>query len=389
MNILHTVEFYHPSTGGAQEVVQQLSEHMINAGHNVTVATSYLSERKSNRHNGVLIKSFKISGNQVRGYIGNTEEYTDFIKTSNFDVVMNYAAQQWATDLVFSLLPKIKAKKIFVPCGFSGLYDPEYIEYFNEMPKILSYYDSIIFLASKYRDINFARKHNIGNLHIIPNGADKKEFLTIYQGNIRKELGISDKSLLILHVGSFTGMKGHMEAIKIFEKTNITNTTLLMVGNVLDHNLIRRLKKKALTNNVKISNLIGRRRILIFQLDRARTVAAYQSADLFIFPSNIEASPLVLFEACASRTPFLTTNVGNSKEIIKWTKGGVLMPTTISEDGLSHANIEESARVLGELLKDVQKRHELADCGYSAWIKKYNWEIISKEYLDIYRRDPE
>jgi glycogen synthase len=37
MKILHTVEFYSPSTGGAQEVVKQLSERMAEKGHVVTV----------------------------------------------------------------------------------------------------------------------------------------------------------------------------------------------------------------------------------------------------------------------------------------------------------------------------------------------------------------
>jgi L-malate glycosyltransferase len=51
------------------------------------------------------------------------------------------------------------------------------------------------------------------------------------------------------------------------------------------------------------------------------TVAAYQAADLFLFPSDIERSPVVLFEAMASRTPFLTTAVGNAEEIFGWSGG--------------------------------------------------------------------
>ena len=62
-------------------------------------------------------------------------------------------------------------------------------------------------------------------------------------------------------------------------------------------------------------------RILILNIDREETVAFYQTADLFLFPSNIECSPIVLFEAMASKTPFLVTDVGNSKEIISWSEG--------------------------------------------------------------------
>ena len=55
MKILHTVEFYHPSIGGMQEVVKQLSERLVLLGHDVTVATTKMSERKESCINGVKI----------------------------------------------------------------------------------------------------------------------------------------------------------------------------------------------------------------------------------------------------------------------------------------------------------------------------------------------
>ena len=42
MKILHTVELYHPSQGGMQEVVKQISERLVKLGHEVTVATTKL-----------------------------------------------------------------------------------------------------------------------------------------------------------------------------------------------------------------------------------------------------------------------------------------------------------------------------------------------------------
>jgi L-malate glycosyltransferase len=118
MNILHTVEFYSPSVGGAQEVVKQLSERMVALGHQVTIATTTIPERKSQMINGVRIVDFNISGNAVRGYHGDTEAYKEFLLKNRFDVIMNYAAQQWTADLFFEVMNQIKAKKVFVPCGF-------------------------------------------------------------------------------------------------------------------------------------------------------------------------------------------------------------------------------------------------------------------------------
>src|SRR5207245_8229890 len=103
MKILHTVEFYHPSVGGSQYVVRQLSERMAALGHDVTVATTKLPERTKKLINGVRIVEFDIAGNDVVGFKGNTDEYRNFLLKGDFDVVMNYAAQQWSSDLCYDL----------------------------------------------------------------------------------------------------------------------------------------------------------------------------------------------------------------------------------------------------------------------------------------------
>ncbi len=143
MNILHTVETYLPETCGMQEVVKQISERLVRMGHKVTVATSYHPKRKNLKIDGVHIDQFRIRGNAIRGIDGQKEEikrYTDLLCNSTFDIVTNFAAQQWATDLALPILYKIPAKKVFVPTGFSGLYFPQYKEYFIKMKQWMKQY---------------------------------------------------------------------------------------------------------------------------------------------------------------------------------------------------------------------------------------------------------
>lgn len=385
MKILHTVEFYYPSIGGSQEVVRQISERIVAMGHDVTVATSFLPDRHEKSLNGVKIRQFNISGNEVRGYIGDVNEYQDFILKSDFDVIMNYAAQEWTADLIFPLLDKLSCRKIFVPCGFSALHNAQYQDYFSKMPGILRQYDATIYLGKNYRDIRFARKHKIKNLHIIPNGADEKEFLSSYQGDIKSELHIDDGSKIVMHLGGVTGLKGQAEAMAILNAADIKNVTLLLIGNIFDHRLARRISLRSHFFNLLPRNRKMRKRIQFLQLDRARTVAALQASDVFLFPSNVEASPLVLFEACAAKTPFLSTDVGNAKEIIKWTNGGILLPTQIDENGYSHAKISESAGILEKILHDDSMLNDLSSQGYAAWNRKFRWDKIAKQYLKLYR----
>ena len=122
-------------------------------------------------------------------------------------------------------------------------------------------------------------------------------------------------------------------------------------------------------------------------MTRYEVVQAYKTADLFLFPSNIECSPIVLFECMAARTPFLVTDVGNSKEIIQWSNGGKLLPTRRSEGGygLVRALISESSKMLNLLVNDKPYLHDLSENGYKSWINNFTWEIISKKYSEMYR----
>ena len=120
-------------------------------------------------------------------------------------------------------------------------------------------------------------------------------------------------------------------------------------------------------------------------MNRADTVSALQSADLFLFPSLIECSPLVLFEACASGTPFLTSDCGNAKEIIEWTKGGLLLPTEVGDDGYSRIDIKESAKMLEDVISNNQLLTDLSKNGFESWKKRFTWEKISNEYLKLYQ----
>ncbi|MFA5995937.1 MAG: glycosyltransferase family 4 protein [Patescibacteria group bacterium] len=386
MKILHTVEFYSPSVGGMQEVVRQLSERLVRLGHDVTVATTKLLNRNSTEINGVHIREFSISGNQVRGYQGNITEYQQFLQQQHFDVMTNFAAQQWATDLALPILSVIKSKKVFVPTGFSGLYVPEYKSYFERMTNWMQQYEMNVFLSEHYRDIDFARQHNIGNIRVISNGAASDEFLPTSTCNIREQLSIPQQHFLILSVGSHSGAKGHAEAIKIFTKARIKNATLLIIGNSFGGGCTYSCQIKSWLNKFNIKHrLFADKKIIIINCSRSETVAAYQQANLFLFPSNLECSPLVLFESMAAHLPFLTTDVGNAREIINWSQGGLLLPTRFTNNGQSYAILEQSVVLLERIYQAVDLRKQLGQAGFTAWQNKFTWEKITKQYEQLYQ----
>ncbi len=383
MKILHTVEFYHPNVGGMAEVVRQLSERLVKLGHEVTVATGAVADRKSTVINGVIVKEFNVSGNEVRGLTGDVNAYKEFLLSSSFDIVSNFQAQQWATDIALPILNQIKGKKLFIPTGFTYFNEDAYKGYYEQMKTWMKGYDMNIFLSHHYRDINFAKANGITKNIVIPNGAAADEFLTDVQIDIRKKYNIQPTDFFILHVGTYTGIKGHVEALKIYLKSSVNDGVFLFAGNQNDA-----FKRFVDTHwrflLWKILNLPKKKNYIIAELSRAEIVSALKQADLFLFPSQVECSPIVLFEAMASHTPFLCTDVGNSPEIIEWSHGGELMPTKIDEKGNSKAIIKKAAKCLNLLYKNKKRRQELADNGFTAWKNNFSWEIIVKKYEQLY-----
>jgi glycosyltransferase involved in cell wall biosynthesis len=385
MKILHTVEFYHPSVGGMQEAVRQISERLVKMGHEVTIATKMI-DRREKVINGVKVVEFDVSGNLVSGFKGDMEGYRDFLLNSQFDIITNFACQQWTTDIMLTVLDRIKAKKVFAPTGLSALHLPNWKGYFDSMKSWFHKYDMNVFLSDCYMDIEFARDCGVMNYVVIPNGASDDEFTKEVEVDIRKKLGILRDSFLVLHVGSHTGIKGHKEAIRIFSKAGIRDAVFLMVANAYEGGCLYSCNLRSLFFNVQPGRNRDGRKIIVISLTREETIAAFKEADLFLFPSNIECSPLVLFECMASRTPFLSTDAGNTAEIINWSGAGKLLPTIKDAKGYSRARIRESASMLADLRNNATEMESMKDSGYRAWRERFTWGRIAKDYERLYRQ---
>lgn len=378
MKILHTASSYYPVVDGVSQVMQQLSEGMVKLGHQVTVVTGFIPYRKKTQINGVEIRQFKIKGNEVVGMNGEVKKYQDYVLKNEFDIILNFACQQWTVDAFWPIIDKVKAKKILVPCGFSAFYWPEYQPYFKKMPDYLRKYDWLLFSSDNYRDINFCRQHQIKNFSVIPNGASVNEFLKTKRGKFKKKYKLNDK-FMILTVSSHSKLKGHLDCIKAFAKAKIKNSVLVIIGSFSKrHGCLLKCLWEA-----KKNNLWSKNKILVFDVSRKEVVWTFLDADLFIFASNVECSPLVLFEAMASRTAFLTTPAGNAKEIIDWSRGGLLIKSK-KVNGLVYADIDDFVSKIKKLYTDNHLRNKLAENGFKTWQKRFTWQKIIKDHEKLY-----
>jgi len=479
MRLLFACEFYAPSVGGVQEVVKQLAERMVQRGHQVTVATTRLPERDFQSLNGVEIVGFDIGGNLVRGMNGELERYREFVRTFPCDALMVKAAQQWTFDALWPVLDQLACRKVFIPCGFSGLYEPLYKGYFEQLPAILRQWDHLIFYAEHYRDVDFARAHGLDQFTILPNGASEVEFEVEPDPLFRQRHGVPEDSFLLLTVGSLTGMKGHREVAQAFAQLKLPqgrHATLLLNGNepprappapscapaptsapepaAPSAGMLRRATKvyreegwdgvlarfgNRLGRPARAAGKIGRslradgvavtvariykgvyqrtrhhrawkllperwhpadfysiqqwlaaanrdpqhKLALHVNFARAELVQAYLAADLFVFASNIEYSPLVLYEAAAAGTPFLTVPVGNSEEIARWTGAGVVCPAAKDDFGYTRVDPGELARAIASLAGDPAQLQALGKAGRNRWRDNFTWQVIAGRYEAI------
>lgn len=372
MRILHTVASYYPDQGGgAQEVVTQVSERLARRGHEVTVATSYSAVRTENQRNGVRVEPFRIwgvFGQSVLGVRGETDRYLELIRDGKFDVIMNYAAQTWHVDLTLPVLDQIKAKKVLAACGYSGLIGLRrlvYLRYFARLPRYLKNYDAVIYHSTNYQDKWFGDRHGIKHYAIIPNGIDPAEFAAPYY-DFRQEYNISTKHMIVT-VGNHFKNKGHSRILRAFDLLARDDVTLVIIGR--DTAPWYSSCWPACRRAAHLSSH-GRIRLLD-NAPRRHVIGAYHAADLALFGSRIEAFPLVVLEAMASGTPFISFPGGNVAEM----PGGIVVSSPA-----------EMACASQSLLGNSAERSRLGRAGRQAQQSRYEWDTIVDQYESLYMR---
>ncbi len=137
------------------------------------------------------------------------------------------------------------------------------------------------------------REYNKGNVYLLNNAIDLDKFK--YDENVRKlkrkELKISDDTLIIGHIGRFVAQKNHKFLIDIFNEIHkqIKNSILILAGQgPLLEDMEKKAKELGIKDNVRF---LGQRNDIN---------ELYQVFDIFCLPSLYEGLPVVGVEAQAT-----------------------------------------------------------------------------------------
>lgn len=386
MRILFTTFTFAPQSNGVAEVVREQACGLAKRGHEVTVATGFDARRTAADAFGQLqIHEFNCAGifGSRAGYSGELGKYRDFVAQHPTDAIICHGWENWATDLIFSVLARKRAVRVLVSHGINAHRWRPYprfswglatwarmLPYALRLPRSLRCFDQLVFLSGRVDRHRFfdhwllARTGGPG-WSVIPNGCWPERFAD-GGGGFRRRHGLT-KEFLILCVGVYAVTKGQEATLRAFCAANLGAAVLVFIGNELN-DYARHLQR--LAASLLPANHTGRVLFLERQ-DRESIRSAYQAADLVMLSSRGETQPLVLLDAMAAGKPFLSNDVGCVSEM----PGGVVVRRN-----------DELPAALSALRRDGSRLAALSAAGLAAARGDYHWDNVVDRYDQLLRR---
>ncbi len=387
MKILITTFTYLPNADGCSEAAAVLARGLARRGHSVTVATEFHPNRVPDEPDAnPRVVQFKISGetNWRVGVKGETGAFQEFLRNFSCNVIIFENWHYWPTYLAEPLLLHLKAKKILVSHAYTphiwtphsefpwglGLWMGGWALFFRT-PWLMRRMDQLVVLSDRrdfgrFLDHRIARWTGYKKVSVIPNGAFASEFNNDQLPDFRKEFN-PGAGLLLLCVANYCDRKNQLLAVRAFRRAQLKGATLVLIGSEFNE-----YSEQARRLDAELQkDFPAGRVVLLEKLTRAQTCAAYRAADLFVLPAKAETQPIVLLEAMASHTPWLSTDTGCVSEL----PGGIVAH---SEDDL--------VKKMREMASSPALRQKLIDDGWAACQKTYDWEQVVDTYDRLVNR---
>jgi glycosyltransferase involved in cell wall biosynthesis len=382
MEILQVISSFYPAYayGGALKTAYDLSKHLVELGHNVTVYTTdvFDSESRYKCKNPVLIEGIEIY----------------YFK--NFSNKLAYNNLPFAPSMAIHLRKNIKkfdVVHIHEYRSFQAILAHHYAKKYNipyilqahgSMPRLLEktnlkeIYDfiwgfGIIKDASKIVTVSNIESKQYNEINIdskklvkIPNIIDIDRFRELpVSGTFRSKHNIYNKHV-ILYVGRIHKTKGLKFLLKAFKSLmkDINDCILVLVG----PDGGERQKLEEMASLLKINSNI------LFLPQTENPEEAYVDADIVVYPSEYEIFGLVPFEALLCKKPVIVTKNCGCAEII----------TNFSDYIVDYGNIDEFKEMMETILVNKDIGQEMVDIGNSFIENNLNLKVLIKNFEDLY-----
>jgi len=212
--------------------------------------------------------------------------------------------------------------------------------------------------------MGFQPKKNLFFVHGV--GIDLKQVVdySLSDNNIKDELGLDDKDIIISYIAEFTPNKNQIFLLGGWEKIvqDFNNIHLLFIGN---GKCLNNLKEQVKQNSLPRVYFLGYRNDVPKILLKSNIVALI---------SKREGLPRSIIEAMALEKPVVVSNVRGNRDLVKQGRNGFLVELG-DVDGLVSS--------MKKLIIDDKLRADMGKASLEK-IKKYSLEKVLAEMSSIY-----
>jgi glycosyltransferase involved in cell wall biosynthesis len=329
LKVAQVVPYYLPVIGGVEVVCQNISEALVERGHEVHVFTANRGHKGSPRlrmpcHeviNGVNVHRFKSYFNV--GHYGFFPGFISPLRKGQFDIIHAHCYRQPQSEISSRIGTWLSVPTILHVHG--GFYTR------SKLKRLLySLFDS---LARKRKANNFDHfivlseadqaqllELNVdrGRISIIRNAAENQAFESVDATRFRNRHGLGGRKI-ILYLGILHHYKRPELLIHALPKliAREPDVFLLFIGpDAGELEKIRELGSKlGVTTHYR----------WLGPLQGAEKHEAIECSEFLALPSDEDPYPLVLLEAMAHRKPVLTTSVVGQASVINANEAGIVV----------------------------------------------------------------
>lgn len=357
--------------GGVEVVVEELCKRMAEQGHQVTcynrgghhISGSEFDTKKLNEYKGIRLKTVPTIEKKGLAAVSSSFFAALCCAFGQYDIVHIHAEGP----AFFSWIPKLLGKRVIVTIHgldwqrekWKSGFGAKFIQQGEK--NAVKYADEIIVLSKGVQDY-FDKQYGRKTCYI-PNGVNSP---VKRSANIIKDKYGLNKDDYILFLGRLVPEKGIRYLITAFKKIN-TDKKLVIAGGSSDTNEFENeMKELARDDN----------RILFTGFVQGNELQElYSNAYIYTLPSDLEGMPLSLLEAMSYGNCCLVSNIPECIDVIE--DKAIIF---------NKADVNDLQKKMQDVCNHSEKAVELKEVAENYICGKYNWNMIEKETLKLYRR---
>ena len=401
MKIIHFCHRFWPCLGGSENYLLKLSEALIEAGHDVKVATTHASSvealwrtgeetlsTEEEDYKGIKIKRFPIRYLPCHSYSRKILSYLplspalsnpnspwvpkmeQFARETEdlFDVVHCTALPY--DGVLFPALELSKRKGCplictpFIHLGIPG--DNSLVRHYSSPQQINLLKQCQAIIVQTQTEANFLLDKNISKekIHIIPQGLDEDETSGGRAERFRAKHNC--RKWVIAHIAALCEDKGTLSVLEAYSQLPQKNECTLVLLGKATHEAKQQIQSMKAQEPEGIIHL---ERIP----DKERN-ALLAAMDLLLLPSKTDTFGRVFLEAWSYRKPVIGAEAGGIVDVIDHEKNGLLVP---------FGDSSKLSQSIHHLFNSDELRTSMGQAGYEKLIQEYQWETIKSNLLNV------